>query len=209
MKRIAAFAVISLLAAGRSFGQAGTFTITFDAGDPIGGLAVSTVLTNQYQASVGVTFSPNAFSGAGGPVGAWATNTDTTIVDSAGGDVGGLGTPLLVSGNILRSFNGWLSEDGDPSIRLTFSTPVTSVSATFAGISTAADVTLRAFDAGNSSLGTATAAGTGQQVLTFNAGSDTIASVALVPGSFNDWVGVDNIVITRATPVELLSFDVE
>ncbi len=172
-----------------------TYSITFDAGDAIGGLPVSAVLTNQYTAVTGATFSANAFSGAGGPTGAWATNTDTTVVDSAGGDVGGLGAPTLVSGNLLRSFNGWLGENGDGSIRVTFAIPVSTFSATFAGIATAASSRLQAFDSGNNLLATGTAAGNGQQVVTVSSGTP-IASVAILPGDFNDWVGVDNITFT-------------
>lgn len=129
--------------------NAQTFTITFDAGDPIGGLPVGTVLGNQYTASTGATFSANAFSGAGGPVGNWATNTDMTVVSSAGTDVGGLGIPPLVSGNLLRSFNGWLGENGDASIRMTLSPPAQSCSVTFGGIATPSSTRLQAFDAGN------------------------------------------------------------
>lgn len=174
-----------------------TFTITFDAGDPIGGLAVGTVLGTQYTASTGATFTPNAFSGAGGPSGNWATNTDITVVSSTGGDVGGLGTPALVSGNLLRSFNGWLNEDGDASIRMTLSPPAQSCSVTFAGIATSASTRLQAFDATNTLVTSAVAAGTGQQTLTVTGVGNVISSVAILPGDFNDWVGVDNISCTR------------
>ena len=71
-------------------------------------LTVGTTLSNQY---AGVTFAANAFSGPGSSSSGkpWATNTDMTIVSSlAGGDVGGLGTPSLVSGHVLHSFSGWL-----------------------------------------------------------------------------------------------------
>ena len=36
-------------------------------------------------------------------------------------DKDGLGAPALVSGNLLRSFDGWLLEDGDPSFTASFS----------------------------------------------------------------------------------------
>ena len=42
---------------------ASAVTITFDAGDPINGLGVGAVLSNQYQASTGASFFANAFSG--------------------------------------------------------------------------------------------------------------------------------------------------
>ncbi|MBL8307173.1 MAG: PEP-CTERM sorting domain-containing protein [Rubrivivax sp.] len=180
------FAVASVLA----MGQARADTIDFNA------LAVGTVLSNQY---AGVTFSPNNFAGAGSSSSGsdWATNTDMTIVDSAGTDVGGLGTPSLVSGNVLRSFAGWLNEDGDPSFLVSFASPISSFSATFAGVATGADVTMWAFD-GATLLGTVSGTTTGQFVLSLAGAS--ITSVAIRPGSFNDWVGVDNITYTPAVP---------
>ena len=165
--------------------HASAVTLTFEE------FAAGTVLSNQYAGS-GALFSANTFTGPGSSTSgaAWATNTDMTIVSSIGADVGGLGSPPLVSGNILRSFAGWLAEDGDPSFRISFTTPVSSFSAAFAGVSTAADVTLYAYD-GASLLGTVSGASTGQFVLSFAASS--ITAVAIRPGSFNDWVGVDNI----------------
>ena len=158
-------------------------------------LAVGTILSNQY---AGVTFAANAFSGPGSSSSGqpWATNTDMTIVSSlAGGDVGGLGTPPLVSGNVLHSFNGWLVENGDPSFRISFASAIDSFSATFAGVSTGADVRIFAFN-GATLLSTVAGAGTGQFVLSYAAAS--ITSVVVAPGSFNDWVGVDNITYNAA-----------
>lgn len=178
---------------------AATFTITFDAGDPIGGLAAGTTLSSQYFLATGATFSPNAFAGPGGPTGNWATDTDMTIVSSTGADVGGLGTPSLVSGNLLRSFSGWLGESGDPSIRITFSTPVTSFSADFAGISTSSSTRIFAY-AVSTLLTTGTAAGGGQRTVTVSS-LTPITSVVITPGDFFDWVGVDNIKFTTAGDV--------
>ena len=158
-------------------------------------LAVGTILSNQY---AGVTFAANAFSGPGSSSSGkpWASNTDMTIVSSlAGGDVGGLGTPSLVSGHVLHSFSGWLVEDGDPSFRISFASAINAFSATFAGVSTPADVRLFAYNGANL-LGTVAGSVTGQFVLSFAAAS--ITSVVLAPGSFNDWVGVDNINYTAA-----------
>ncbi len=186
MKSTLALSAIALsLLAGAT--QASAATINFET------LAAGTTLSNQF-AGLGVTFTPNAFTGAGSSTSGetWATNTDLTIVSSTGADVGGLGTPALVSGNILRSFAGWLGEDGDASFRASFSTPINSFSATFAGVSTAADVTLFAFN-GSTLLSTVSGTGTaGQFVLNITGAS--ITSVVVRPGSFNDWVGVDNIV---------------
>lgn len=178
-------AIVAATALLSSAGQANAVTLSFDT------LAVGTVLTNQYSA-LGATFSANVFTGPGSSStgSAWASNTDMTIVSSTGTDVGGLGAPSLVSGNLLRSFAGWLTENGDPSFRVNFTTPVNSFSATFAGVSTAADVTLYAYN-GASLLGSVSGTSAGQFVLSFAAAS--ITAVAVRPGSFNDWVGVDNI----------------
>ncbi len=170
--------------------QASATTLTFED------LVAGTTLSNQYAAQ-GATFSANAFSGAGTSTSGedWASNSDMTIVSSTGTDVGGLGTPAgLVSGNILRSFAGWLSEDGDPSFTITFAGVATGFSAAFAGVSTAADVTLFAYN-GAALVGTVSGSSTGQFVLSF---AGPVTSVAIRPGSFNDWVGVDNINYTLA-----------
>lgn len=168
--------------------QASATTINFED------LVVGTILSNQY-AGIGAVFSANAFSGPGTSTSgsAWATNTDMTIVSSTGTDVGGLGTPSLVSGNILRSFAGWLGENGDPSFAINFAGGVSTFSATFAGVSTGADVSVYAYN-GATLLGTVNGTSTGQFVLSFAAAN--ITRVAVRPGSFNDWVGVDNITYT-------------
>lgn len=190
-----AVSVLSLPFAAPAAQAQTTTTITFDAGDPIGGLPVGATLGSQY-AAFGVTFSPNAFTGAGGPNGNWATNTNVGIVSSTGSDVGSRGTPSLVSGNLLRSFNGWLVEDGDPSFRANFSTPITTLSADFAGIATPSSTRLFAYN-GTTLLATVIATTTGQQSLTISSVTP-ITSVFFTPGDFSDWVGVDNISFTRA-----------
>ncbi len=161
--------------------DAGATTITFD------NLAAGTTLSTQY---AGVVFSPNAFSGAGAPDGNWATNTDMTVVSATGSDVGALGTPSLVSGNILRSFTGWTNENGDPSFRISFASAIDSFSADFAGVDTPADVRLFAYN-GSSLLGTVVGSSTGQFTLSFAA--PRITSLVVTPGDFLDYVGVDNI----------------
>ena len=161
--------------------HAGATVITFD------NLPVGTTLSNQY---AGVVFSPNAFSGAAGPTGPWATNTDMTVVSVSGSDVGALGAPPLVGGNILRSFTGWTNENGDPSFRVSFAGAIDSFSADFAGVDTPADVRLFAYD-GSSLLGSVVGSSTGQFTLSFAA--PRITSLVITPGDFLDYVGVDNI----------------
>jgi len=174
--------------------------ITFDAGDPIGGLGVGAVLGSQY-AGYGVTFAPNAFTGSGGPTGNWATNTTMSVVSSSGTDVGGLGNPSLVSGNMLRAFNGWLNEDGDPSFSAFFSGGINSFSADFAGVSTPADVRVLAYQ-GGTLLGTVVGSTVGQFNLAF-ASSVLFDRIVIVPGSFSDWVGIDNITFDRSAPADV------
>ncbi len=169
-------------------------TITFDSGDPIGGLVSGSVLGSQYAAATGATFSANAISGSGGATGNWATNTNLTIADAAGSGVGGLRAPSLVSGNLLHSINGWANEDGDASFRISFANPVRDFSATFAGIKTAGSTRVFAYN-GATLLATVAAARTGQQVVSVS-GVGLIASVAVTPGDYSDWVGVDDITFT-------------
>ena len=178
MKKISrALGAVGLLAAF----QTGATVITFDT------LAVGTTLSTQY---AGVVFAPNAFSGAGGPTGSWATNTNMTLVSATGPDVGALGSPSLVSGNVLRSFPGWINENGDPSFRVSFAGAIDSFSADFAGVETPADVRLFAYD-GSNLLGTVAGSTAGQFTLSFAA--PRITSVVLTPGDFLDYVAVDNI----------------
>jgi hypothetical protein len=159
------------------------------------------VLSTQYSA-LGATFSANAYTGTGGPTSDWASNTDMTIVSSTGSDVGGLGTPTLVSGNLLRSFAGWLNEDGDPSFRISFSSAATGFSASFAGVSTAADVRVFAYN-GATLVGTVAGSSTGQFTLSY---AGPVTSVVITPGSFNDWVGVDNITYNLAAVPEVSTY---
>ena len=162
-------------------------------------LTDGTTLSNQY---AGVTFAANGFTGAGGPYFDWATNTDMTIVSIAGGDIGTLGTPSLVSGNILRSFSGWLGEDGDASFSITFASAINAISMDFAGVydtaEDSANVRIFAYD-GATLLGSVAgpASTTGQFTLSYAASN--ITRVVVTPGSFYDWVGVDNINYTPAT----------
>jgi hypothetical protein len=181
--------------------NASAATITFDE------LTPGVTLSSQY-ASQGVLFSPNAFSGSGSSSSGvdWATNTDMTIVSidtgTLGVDYGALGTPSLVSGNILHLFSNWqYLEDGDPSFLMSLATPASAVSMTFAGLGGALASDTRMFVySGSSLLGIVAASGAGndvsQMILSFAA--PAITRVAVAPGSFLDWVGVDNIVITPA-----------
>jgi hypothetical protein len=178
-------ATAALMVSGAAWSQT---TITFD------NLPAGTVLSNQYSAQ-GVVFSPNAFTGAGSATSgrAWATLTDMTIVSSTGPNVGGLGNPPRAAGNVLRSFSGWAEEDGDPSFLLGFSTPVSWLSIGFASVDTPQDVTLWAYS-GNHLVSTVSGSRRHGGQFTLSLAAASITHVAVRPGSFDDWVAVDNIV---------------
>jgi hypothetical protein len=195
-RRVRSFAAVLAALCAITAPVAQAFTITFED------LAVGAVLSNQYAATLGVTFTPNTFTGPGSSSSGkpWATNTNLTVVSSAGADIGGLGTPILASGNIVRSFNAWLNEDGDASVRVSFAYPVQDCAVTFAGINnTPADTRMVIYNGAvviGTSVATATAVTTSQQTLSFAAAS--ITSIVLTPGSFDDWVGFDNLTCTPA-----------
>jgi hypothetical protein len=181
-------------------GQATAVTIDFE------NLAEGATLSNQY-AGLGVIFSPNAFSGPNNnsTPDPWATNTDMTVTVNPDSVFGG---PALVSGKMLHSNARWFLEDGDPSMLLTFSTPINFFSADFASIFqfTSTDTLLVAYN-GSAVVGTVVApvcaTTTCQATLSFAAPS--ITRVALVPGSLGDFVAVDNITFTPATAVPEVS----
>lgn len=190
--RLVSTLALSLTLSGAALAQ--THTINFDS------LAIGTTVSNQFTATTGATFSAGGLPTALGPNGAWATNTDLTAVSATGADIGGFGaangfTPP--SGNLLRSFNGWLNENGDPVFTISFATPITSFSATFTGISTSASTRIFAYNASNTQIGLIAASLTGTQRLSL-AGLTNATKVIITPGDFNDWVGVDDITFTLA-----------
>jgi hypothetical protein len=175
-------------------------TITFND------LAPYTTVSNQYAAQ-GVVFSPNAFSGPGSSSSGkdWATNTNLEVVpilpsNDPNYDHGLLGSPALASGMILRAYgnfsDGWLAENGDASFKMTFTTPISSISLVVAGVAPIDDLETRIWVYnGATLLGTVATKEisnlTTQQTLSFSA--PMITSVAVRPGTFFDYVAVDNI----------------
>lgn len=174
--------------------------ITFDE------LAANTIVSNQY---AGVTFA----AGTGGltvpnPTGStqgFATNTGMGVTPLAGGDVGGgAGSPL--SGMVLHRFNAdWLVENGDPVFVITFASAITDFSLDFGGVSTPASCGIYAYSGGTQ---VASANGTAGANFTLSlTGLTGVTQIAVTPGDFNDWVGVDNVNYTlAATTPEPASF---
>lgn len=182
-----------LLAACSSGALAEVRVMDFDTdawGDPI--LPGST-FSMQY-AAWGVGVSANPFTGFS-PAGTndlWATNTDLTI----GTDVGV--TARTTGGNSLHSLTGWLAEDGDPSFELTFLYRIDSISAVFTAIATndafAGIIAYNDLDEVIADVRVADplqGASFTQTLTLTNLGA--ASRVVIIPGTFDDWVGVDDI----------------
>lgn len=206
-KRVDQTILASVLMLAAAHASAGDVTITFE------GLAEGEMLSKQY-AGIGVAFSPNALSGASDSSSAkpvWATgDTGMSITNILGkaatGHFDELGTPPLVSGNVLHSYGDWINEQtGDPNFRINFSNPVVFVSVDFASVFTPLDTRLFVYN--NTGLLGIVAGPTDGSCASLNCqftlsyGAEAITSVVVAPGSYDDWVAVDNIrFITQAVP---------
>jgi len=186
MKRLALFLCG---AAALAASPAAALTITFDD------LAPGDILSTQY-AALGVTFVPSTT-----PIFPLATNTDLTIIEvtdvpAAPAPPFGLGTPSLVSGNIVRSPDAWIGEDGIANFDILFDTPVTDFSLDFASLDAVGGVLIFAFN-GTTVLGGVASTVIGQQTLSFS--DPSITRVMVYAGTFNDYVAFDNLTITFAS----------
>lgn len=189
MEKFFVGAVALCAAAGSALGA--IRTINFDQDANGNAIADLTVINNQYNAW-GVTFSPNAFTG-----GSWATNTGmhATSTDVGTGYVSSLG-------NVLHAFNAdWLNEDGDPSFLMSFSTGITTFQMDVIGDTGGIDgyETFASFyDASFNFLGSVSCNGIGGVETIGASGFGTAYYVAIAPGEYFDWVGIDNIRYTEA-----------
>jgi hypothetical protein len=198
MKTVSRLAVLAMVAAA-SAAQAAV--ITFDDG----AVSEGSTLADQYQVSHGVSF----FAGLGGATGVnptslggggFATNSDLTIVSSSGSDVGG-GVSSPISGLLLHSFNGWLGEDNDAVLYMTFASPISAISIDFGGVFDSDSTRIFAIDANNAAIASVSAATTGTTTLTLSP-SQAVSKVVVTYGDFYDWVGLDNINFTTAAVPE-------
>jgi hypothetical protein len=172
-------------------------TMNFDTDWLNNPIASGTPLSTHYS-GWGVSFSTIGLRATPVPAGAdtitWANNTDITMGTSVStGTQPGLG-------NVLHQFNGWLNEDGHPVFRINFMTPIDSISVLFTGIG-AGDVRtgLGVLDSSGASYAhlalaqdPATGGNLGTQTLSLS-GLSGATSVLVFPGTYDDWVGVDNI----------------
>lgn len=173
--------------------------ITFDDG----AVSEGSLLANQYSA-LGITFVagshghtvPNPSASTQG----FATNTDMHITST---DIGG-GVSSPISGKMLHTFNGWLSEDGDPVFTMIFSSPISSIDLDAGGIADVASTAIYAFNAAGTQIGTTAASGTGTRHLSL-ASLANATEVVMTIGDWNDWVGVDNIDFKVSTVPEPFS----
>lgn len=180
---------------------ANTVTLSFDD------LPSGATLSTQYEGQ-GVVFQPNAFTGSGSSSSgaAWATNTDLAVVAIASiSDEAGMAPSLFASGKVLRDPEAWLDhENGDPSFAAIFSSPVLRFSVSFAAVDTAggavADTRIFAYN-GDLLLGIVTGdTQSPQPEFTLSFAAPAITRVVIAPGSYNDWVAVDNLSFTSAVP---------
>lgn len=163
--------------------------ITFDDGLVIQGDKVE----NQY-ASQGITFrsghsSPGVVnpSATAQPFG----TVDANVIAEMGGDVGS-GLAFPIAGKLLHSFSSWLTQNGDPSITMDFSSPIDRLSLDVGGIGTPASNVLYAIDGNDAVIGSMSATTAGVVTLSLS-GLGNFQRAVLTMGDFNDWVGVDNI----------------
>jgi hypothetical protein len=197
-------AVLAL--AGTGSAHAAFKVIDFDADAAGAPIAPGALIGEQY-AAWGVHFAPTAFpagaaSGSGTsqtPLPVWASNTGMHTAAVNGSDVG---AGAAGAGNLLHSFTDYLGEDGDPSFVITFDRPVSSLSILYSGIGEGGWTGFKAFR-GTTELvdlrvQSPTIAGPVQS-LSISAVGD-ITRVLVMPGSYDDWVGVDNIEIDVALP---------
>jgi len=170
--------------------------ITFDDG----AVSEGSLLANQYSA-LGISFVagsnghsvPNPSATTQG----FATNSDMHITST---DIGG-GVSAPISGKMLHTFGGWLSENGDPLFTMVFTSPISSLGLDAGGIFNSASTALYAFNAGGTLIGTTAAVGTGTKHLSL-ASLANATEVVMTVGDFGDWVGVDNIEFTVNTVPE-------
>lgn len=192
-RSLAAVLAAAAVAAFSTGASADVRTMDFDSdawGAPI---AAGTPFAMQYAAwGVGVSANPYSGPNTSGAANLWATNTDLTISTDAGV------TARTGSGNMLHSLTGWLSEDGDPSFELTFLYRIDSISAVFTGIATGDSFAgMIAYDDEDQVLAEVRVTNPAQggaftQTLSLtNLGA--VSRVVFVPGTFDDWIGIDDI----------------
>lgn len=197
ISRIAALSLaLSAACAAQALGDTRVIDFDHDAwGEPI---ASGSTFALQY-AAWGVAASPNAYSGANtaGTSGSWASNSDMTISTDAGL------TARPDGGNFVHSLTGWLSEDGDPSFELSFLYRIDAISAVFTGIGTGNSFSgIIAYNDLDEVIAEVRVQDPAQggaftQTLALN-NLNAASRVVIVPGTFDDWVGVDDITFRDA-----------
>ena len=179
MKILAALALATM--AGTA--SAAVYTMTFDTDAAGNAIAEGAMLSTQYAA-----WGVSASNVGAPPFGSgWASNSSLQITAT---DIGG-GVTAPISGKLLHSFGGWLSEDNAPFIRMGFSTGIDSISADFGGMGGAGVAGIYAYN-GTTLVGSVLNTTSGTQHVALS-GVGTITNIIVIPGTYGDWVGVDNI----------------
>ena len=187
-----------------------THTIDFDNDAKGHSILEGNVISEQY-AGWGVHFLPNVLSGTNATNDVFATNTDlsVTATDFDPFYVQSADPSELPTGNLLHSFTGYFSEDGDSNFWLKFDRPAFDISLDAYGFGVFdpffsvygldSDLNFLSFgviDSSNSPNGIA-----GLVTLDSNAPiSYLIITGAIDAQSYDAWTGVDNIRFTTAVP---------
>lgn len=161
------------------------YTMNFDqdsAGNPIAN--GTSALVAQPYSGWGVTFSADPYG--------WATNTGMHITSTDTG--AGYNASL---GQVLHAFSqDWLSEDGDPSFLMSFSTPIDYMTMDVIGDDYGVDglqTFLAYYDSSLTLLGYFESTGVGGVQNIGGSFSAPAYYVGVAPGDYGDWVGIDNI----------------
>lgn len=182
--KIRSFLVLGGLLA-TAFANAAPYTLDFDTDSFGNAIAAGSAMSNQYS-GWGFSFSANPFVGTG-----WATNSDMHVSNT---DVGGGYT--AVHKNVFHTYSGWLNEDDDPSMLITSANDVTDVSMTFIGDTSTASF-FACYDINGALVAqSGFAAGSGGDDVVSLTGMSGVRYIAIAPGYYFDWAGVDDVKIT-------------
>lgn len=172
-----------------------------------GSLSEGSTLGSQYSGK-GVTFAAGDLTGDSTwffpsttyGYGTWATNSGLTATES---DTltNAYGTPA--SRFLVHSATDWVDEDGDPIIKASFATLANSISVDFTGDATAFSGI--ALYKGTTYVGKAlVGSGAASTVKTASFSGASFDHAYIIPGSYDDWVGVSSITFNPVPEPETL-----
>jgi hypothetical protein len=204
LKSIVAFALVSLAVVA----HADTYSMDFDTDADGNSISDGDTLGGQYS-SWGVDWFANAFVPGDFPEYLppngfdWASNAGLTMTSTdIGGGVSGS------SGNLLHSFDDWLSEDGNATLFFLYDGSqgaMDSASASFHGSAFGDSIMLAFHHDGGGIYSLLGDSGwnfdDANYTLSVGGFGQSIDAIVFVTGAFDDWVGIDNVSFhTEAVP---------